>query len=67
MTYKAKNLKSYKPESYKGVAIRYIENIIGNNKYVTANFRLKTKAYKVKGMTKTDASYKAKKYINRVL
>lgn len=66
-TYRAKKLKTYKPESYKGVLIRFIENIIGKNKYVTGSFRLKTKTYKVKGLTKSDASTKAKKYIDRIL
>jgi len=56
-----------KTENYKGIAIRVIQNIIGNKKVVLAKWVYKGRPYETKALTKMDAVAKAKRVIDRIL
>ena len=58
---------SYATEKYKGVGIKYVANIVGNKKQVTATFKVKAKLYNATAITKGAATDKAKQIINRIL
>lgn len=56
-----------KNENYKGISISIIGKILGNKKYVAANWTQKGKKYEVKGDTKEYVLATAKQKISRIL
>jgi len=57
----------FKTETYKGIAIRCVQKVIGGKPWVVGSWAYKGKQYSLKGNTKDYVLTEAKKRINRII